>query len=74
MKLREWRDAQNPRINGRDFAVLIGVDQSTISRIEGGKMWPDRETLEKITLATGGAVTANDFLQIEIPAPSEAAA
>lgn len=44
---------------------MLNLSQSSISRIETGKQWPDRETVEAVRALTDGAVTANDFLPEE---------
>lgn len=50
-----------------DFAELVGVDQSMITRIMAGpekkqRRNPSLDLILKIVTATAGAVTANDFL------------
>lgn len=54
------------------FGALVGRDASSISRLRRGETRPDWETVRLIYDATGGAVTANDFLP-PAPAPAEAA-
>lgn len=49
------------QLTDQQFADRIGVDRSTITRIRANQ-FPSKKTLEAITKATGGAVTANDFL------------
>lgn len=44
------------------FGQLVGLSQSQISRIKRAKSWPTREAMERITKATDGQVSANDFL------------
>jgi DNA-binding XRE family transcriptional regulator len=44
------------------FAALIDVNLSTLWRIRTGKQRPNWTTVEAIVRATGGKVTANDFL------------
>jgi transcriptional regulator with XRE-family HTH domain len=44
------------------FAAQVSLSQSQVSRIKRGISWPTRDVLERITMATGGTVTANDFL------------
>jgi transcriptional regulator with XRE-family HTH domain len=70
MKLRDWRKAEN--MTGAELAPLLGLSQGSLSKIETGKQWPDRETMERIVAVSDGAVTANDFLS-EAPSDSEAA-
>lgn len=45
------------------FGALIGISQSQISRIRRGESFPSRDTLAVIAEFTGGAVTANDFIE-----------
>jgi DNA-binding transcriptional regulator YdaS (Cro superfamily) len=44
------------------FAALIGRDRSTVNRIRRGEIKPDWDTVARIQEATGGAVTAMDFV------------
>lgn len=71
MTLTEWRKAKNLTMTGA--ADVLGISQSSISRAEAGKQWPDKETLELIFQRTGGAVTPNDFFMIGQSASGEAA-
>ena len=43
------------------FALQIGVPASTISRILRGERVPTLATIERIRVATDGAVTAADY-------------
>jgi transcriptional regulator with XRE-family HTH domain len=63
-KLREYRKAQ--KITIADMAPLLGVSTASLSRIENGSQWPDRDFFERLPEVTCGHVTANDF----IPSPS----
>ncbi len=47
-------------ITREQFAEMIGVDRVTVYRWETGKAFPIRH-MARITAATGGKVTANDF-------------
>ena len=47
-----------------EFAKRIGVSAETIRRYLTSERRPDRERMEKIALATGCKVTANDFFGI----------
>lgn len=49
------------------FAEALGVPASTITRLLSGERSPRLDTIAKIERATGGKVTANDFLP---PSPS----
>lgn len=44
-----------------DFASRIGVAQSYLSEIVNGKKRPRLDLIDKITIATDKALTANDF-------------
>jgi transcriptional regulator with XRE-family HTH domain len=45
-----------------EFAALIGVDRVSVWRWENGRAFPLRY-IAAITAATGGKVTANDFIR-----------
>lgn len=69
MKLADWFKQPNPDGSKRRkgvFAAEIGVTASMITEYCEGRMWPGREKMEAIVKATGGQVTANDFLQTEV--------
>ncbi len=51
--------------NDKKAAEKIGRSRETISRIRRRKVRPDWATIERIRVATGGAVTADDFAQLE---------
>lgn len=53
-----------------DFAALIGVDQSAVSRLARGSI-PSQEVMVRIFEATGGEVRADDFFGL--PTQGEAA-
>jgi transcriptional regulator with XRE-family HTH domain len=59
MKLADYLD--NHGLTKSDFAEIIGVSEETIRRYIKGTRIPERETMEKIALATACKVTANDF-------------
>lgn len=52
-KNREW------------LAGKLDISEATISRLVSGKQWPSRELAAHIRRLTKGAVTPNDFLQLE---------
>jgi transcriptional regulator with XRE-family HTH domain len=57
------------------FAGRVGVDVKTLYRYLSGERFPTPENLRRIREATGGAVTADDFVDQHTGAPaSEAAA
>jgi 3,4-dihydroxy 2-butanone 4-phosphate synthase/GTP cyclohydrolase II len=62
MKLSEYLEAKG--IKRGDFAQSIGVTGGWITSLCDGSGWPSREVAEKIAAATGGDVTANDFLRV----------
>lgn len=57
------------KITYEAFGKRIGRDHTAVSRYVNGKRLPNRVTMRKIIDATGGAVTANDFLD-EMPKPN----
>lgn len=59
MKLNDWIAAQ--KTTYAEFAARIGLTRQAIWRYGAGERMPDAETVEKIELATGGAVTINDL-------------
>lgn len=56
---------QNTGTSQKDFALLIGVDKGTISRLAAKKMTPSLPLASKIETATNGQVKAVELL----PAP-----
>lgn len=65
MRLTEYLESKG--IKRGDFARTIGVTPGWITSLCDGSGWPSRDVAEKITRATEGQVTADDFL----PEPSE---
>lgn len=68
MKLAEWFDIPNPdgsKKSKADFAASIDVTPQMISAYCADRMWPGKERMEAIVRETGGAVTANDFLNLQ---------
>ncbi len=59
------------------FAMAIGRSQSSVNRLRRGETRPDWKTLKRISEATNGAVTPNDFMGVPDPLlgpqPGEAA-
>lgn len=49
------------------FAEKVGRSQSSINRIRRGETRPDWKTMERIVEETGGEVSPNDFLGIDVP-------
>jgi 3,4-dihydroxy 2-butanone 4-phosphate synthase / GTP cyclohydrolase II len=62
MKLSDWLVREG--ITKSDFAASIGVSPPTISDLCWGNQWLSRKTAKKIELATGGEVTAADFVHL----------
>ena len=76
MKLAEWLETPNPDGSKKSrgaFAERIGVTPQMISAYCNDRMWPGRERMEAIVRETGGAVTANDFIDLEQAAAGGAA-
>jgi len=66
MKLADWL-AHN-RVKRVDFARAIGVSPGAVTLIcRGERAWVSRETAERIVAQTRGAVTPNDFLELDSP-------
>lgn len=63
MKLATYLESTG--INRRDFAARVGISNGRITQLceDGG--WPSRGLAERIAVETSGAVTADDFLQID---------
>jgi phosphopantothenoylcysteine decarboxylase/phosphopantothenate--cysteine ligase len=62
MKLASW--LKDSGTSARDLASRLETTEATISRLKNGHALPSMELAGKIAEATGGAVTANDFLDI----------
>ncbi len=62
MKLSLW--LKTGGISARELAAEINTTEATISRLKNGHALPSMEMAGKIAEATGGAVTANDFLDL----------
>lgn len=60
MKLEQY--LRENEIKPVAFAVSIDVAPSTITRILRGERTPRIDLIGKIKVATGGAVTADDFM------------
>lgn len=60
---------RDKKITYEAFGKRIGRDHTAVSRYVNGKRLPNRVTMRNIVDATGGAVTANDFLD-EMPKPN----
>lgn len=72
MKLSDYLTTH--QIRRGDFARSVGVSGGWITQLCDGDGWPSREVAERISAATGGLVTANDFAAPAESAPQPAAA
>jgi len=61
MKLSTWLNDTGTR--ACDFAKAIGTTEATISRLRHGRAMPSLDLARRISEATSGAVTANDFME-----------
>lgn len=59
MKLKAWRKSR--KLNMVEAVKVLGISQSSISRIERGRQWPDKDTVQKIVDRTDGQVTPDDL-------------
>lgn len=60
MRLSEY--LANQKISDSEFARRVGVSHSLVHRWKSGEKRPSMETASRIRDATGGAVTADDFM------------
>lgn len=61
------------KISRTDFAQAIGVTEASICRYISAQRMPRLSVLSKITAATKGEVTPNDFVEQQPAKTSEAA-
>lgn len=64
MTLKEYLTHNSLSLKG--FADQCGLSAPTILRARDGINMPSRRTLEAIVQATGGAVTINDLIHVEV--------
>ena len=64
MTLDDYLNKQG--LSGAGFAELIGVDPATIYRIRTGRSFPHRSTLRASIRETGGEVSANDLVGVNV--------
>jgi DNA-binding transcriptional regulator YdaS (Cro superfamily) len=69
MHLRTYLSEADETMTG--FAARVGVSVSTVHGWVSGRRTPSLATVRAIRAATGGAVTADDFVE---PTPSKEAA
>lgn len=53
------------QISLEQLAVIVGTTRATLSRVETGTQQPSMALLKKIIMATGGEVSADDFITFE---------
>ncbi len=62
MKLASYLKTE--KVKQVDFAGKIGVARETVNRWARGSLTPSSVQLKAIYVATGGKVTANDFMDM----------
>lgn len=62
MKLRDY--LAHHRLTARQFGATVGHSEAGVRKWLRGDRVPRRETLKRIALVTGNAVTATDFLDV----------
>lgn len=72
MKLAEYLEREG--LTDAAFAALVRIDRSVVSRWRRGETRPDWCSLDRISAATRGEVTPNDFVMSDDDASSERAA
>jgi hypothetical protein len=73
MKLADWLEAHS--ITDARFGEMIGAARQAVHRYRAGGRVPDKVMMSRIVKVTGGAVSPNDFYEVESSAtPSERAA
>jgi transcriptional regulator with XRE-family HTH domain len=70
MKLAEY--LKDKGLTDQAFAGLIGRSRTSVSRLRRNETRPDWKTVERIHVASGGAVTPNDFLSDNQPSEDTA--
>lgn len=68
MKLSAYLKLHN--IRPANFAAIVGVPASTISRIASGQRMPRVDTAQRIAEATNGEVSLEDFVSHDVPRPA----
>lgn len=58
--LRTWRKKRD--LTQEQMAESLGISVGSLSRIERGEQWPDRDFFLRLADLTAGSVTANDLL------------
>lgn len=62
MKLADYMEMAG--VTDEELAEKIGLDRSTVTRLRNGRAVPSFRSLERIHVATRGAVTFCDFTAI----------
>lgn len=65
MRLSDWLARE--RMSKSEFARRIGVSAASVTELCQGQQWLSRNTAKAIELATGGEVTAADFVHLDPP-------
>lgn len=69
MKLDQYLSTK--KMTDAAFAALVGMSQSQVNRLRRGLSQPSWDTAATIEHATGGKVSASDFLPERAPAPKK---
>ncbi len=69
MKLSDWLIEH--RYRKGEFAKMIGVTGGFVTQLCDGTGRPSMAVAERIYTATGGEVTANDFMRLEPQEPPQ---
>lgn len=68
--LKAWFNQYPRPMLQREFAERVGISQSFLtSLLSDTPPWPARETLRRIAEVTGGAVTADMWVELADPPP-----
>ena len=59
MDTKAWRTSKG--LNISKGALVLGISQPSLSRIEAGDQWPEPETIERIVKNSGNAVNVTDL-------------
>ena len=68
MTLEQYLKSQKPKLSHATFAERVGVSQVTINRYIRGDRFPAPAMIEKIHVATKGAVKVTDWYSTPKPA------
>ncbi len=72
MTLRDF--ISDNKMTMAEFGRIAGIaNRQTVSRYVAGRIPSDKETMQRIYVATGGRVTANDFYELPEATESDAA-